>query len=156
MKLKNVKQLRLFTSDGVEIFEEDLEYIKNGAILFVSIGEEFDSASSFGEYKKIKVIGEGGFGKVILGEHRMSKEKVAIKIVNTAMIGNALDIDMVFREAEMLKSLNHKNIVRIINCYTLSNMQVVFVMEYLGGGELFDYVNTKGHLSEREAQEFFK
>ncbi len=29
---------------------------------------------------------------------------------------------MVFREAEMLKSLNHKNIVKIINCFTLPNM----------------------------------
>lgn len=31
---------------------------------------------------------------------------------------------MVFREAEILKSLNHKNIVKIQNCFTLSNMQV--------------------------------
>ncbi len=43
---------------------------------------------------------------------------------------------MVFREAEMLKSLVHKNIVKIYNCYTLPNMSVVFVMEYLEGGEL--------------------
>lgn len=40
------------------------------------------------------------------------------------MIGNAQDIDMVFRESEVLKSLNHKNIVKIYNCFTLSNMQV--------------------------------
>jgi MAP/microtubule affinity-regulating kinase len=31
---------------------------------------------------------------------------------------------MVFREAEILKQLNHKNIVKILNCFTLSNMQV--------------------------------
>jgi len=31
---------------------------------------------------------------------------------------------MVFREAEVLKSLNHKNIVKILNTFTLSNMQV--------------------------------
>lgn len=43
---------------------------------------------------------------------------------------------MVFREAELLKSLNHKNIVKIINSFTLKNMQVVFVMEFLEGGEL--------------------
>jgi len=47
---------------------------------------------------------------------------------------------MVFREAEMLKSLNHKNIVKILNCFTLPNMQVVFVMELIGGGELLEYV----------------
>ena len=42
---------------------------------------------------------------MLLGEHRVTKQKVAIKFVNTASIGNAEDIDMVFREAEMLKSL---------------------------------------------------
>lgn len=47
-------------------------------------------------------------------------------------------MDFVFREGEILKSLNHPNIVKIINCYTLSNMQVVFVMEYLEGGSLID------------------
>jgi MAP/microtubule affinity-regulating kinase len=47
---------------------------------------------------------------------------------------------MVFREAELLKSLEHRNIVRIYNCCTLPNMQVVFIMEYLEGGELLEYV----------------
>lgn len=56
----------------------------------------------------------------------------------------------------MLKSLHHKNIVNILRCYTLPNMQVVFIMEYLEGGELLDYVTQKGRLSEFEAREFFQ
>ena len=63
---------------------------------------------------------------------------------------------MVFKEANMLKAMNHKNIVKILNCYSLKNDQVVFVMEYLEGGELFEYVSKKGHLSEKEAQIFFR
>lgn len=47
---------------------------------------------------------------------------------------------MVFREAELLKSLDHKNIVKILSCHTLPNMQFVFIMEYLEGGELLEYV----------------
>jgi MAP/microtubule affinity-regulating kinase len=85
-------------------------------------------------------LGEGGFGKVLLGRHKITGELAAIKIIETYKIGNAVDIDMVFREAELMKSLLHKNIVRIYNCYTLSNMQVVIVMEYLEGGELLEYV----------------
>ena len=63
---------------------------------------------------------------------------------------------MVFREVEMLKSLNHKNIVKIMNCYTLPNMEVIIVMEFLEGGELLDYVLDKGRLDESEARFFFK
>jgi MAP/microtubule affinity-regulating kinase len=73
---------------------------------------------------------------------------------------------MVFREAELLKSLDHPNIVKIISCYTLKNMQVIFVMEYLEGGELLEYLECiidvdnlfyqgKGNLAEDEARLFF-
>lgn len=63
---------------------------------------------------------------------------------------------MVFREAGALKNLNHKNIVKIINFYTLKNMmQVVFVMEYLEGGELLNYIKMKQLLTEKEAHFLF-
>jgi serine/threonine protein kinase len=62
---------------------------------------------------------------------------------------------MVFREAELLKSLKHKNIVKILNCYTLGNMQVVFIMEYLEGGELLEYVMERERLNEDEARIYF-
>lgn len=55
---------------------------------------------------------------------------------------------MVFREAEILKSLNHKNIVKIKNCFTLSDMKVVFVMEYLEGGELLARIEKADYFSE--------
>lgn len=62
---------------------------------------------------------------------------------------------MVFREAEMLKAMNHKNIVQIKNCFTLPNMEFAFVMEYCSGGELLKYVQSRERLSEEEAQFFF-
>lgn len=46
--------------------------------------------------------------------------------------------------------------MRVINCLTLSNMQVAIIMEYLEGGELLAYVEKKGRLSEEEAKVFFK
>jgi MAP/microtubule affinity-regulating kinase len=58
--------------------------------------------SQFSEYEITETLGEGGFGKVVLGEHSTTKEKVAIKIVKTGAISNAMDIDMIFKEAELL------------------------------------------------------
>lgn len=63
---------------------------------------------------------------------------------------------MVFREAEILKSLNHKNIVKIKNCFTLSDMKVVFVMEYLEGGELLARIEKVDYFSESQAKIYFK
>ena len=53
---------------------------------------------------------------------------------------------MVFREAEMLKSLNHKNIVKLLNCFAMKSKEMVFIMEYLEGGELLKYVGDRGKL----------
>lgn len=44
---------------------------------------------------------------------------VAIKLLNAHNIGNATDIDLLFKEGNTLKNLHHKNIVEIFNCYTL-------------------------------------
>lgn len=151
-----VHNFRLFNKEGVEIFENDLQFLRNNYILLASAGEDYDSSTGFAEYEMIKVIGEGGFGKVVLAEHKVTGESVAIKFVNTSLIGNASDIDMVFHEAEVLKNLQHANIVKIYNCYTLKGMEVVFIMEHLQGGELLEYLTKKGRLSEAEARTFFR
>ncbi|KAL4508143.1 hypothetical protein ABPG72_021516 [Tetrahymena utriculariae] len=156
LKLGYTENFRLFNREGVEMFENDIPFLQNNCYLLASMGEEYDSTSGFSQYEILQTIGEGGFGKVVLAEHKQTKEKFAIKYVNTSLIGNASDIDMVFREAEVLKNLNHRNIVRIFNCYTLKGMEVVFIMEYLQGGELLEYVTKKGRLSELEARQFFR
>lgn len=46
----------------------------------------------------IKEIGQGGFGRVLLGRHKLTQEQVAIKIMKTDKIESAHSIDQVFRE----------------------------------------------------------
>jgi len=90
MDFKNCRTLRLFTEKGVEIYEDDLEFVKNDTNLYASKGEDFDQHSCYSEYEIQKKLGEGGFGKVVLGVHKKTMEKVAIKIVNTSLIGKKL------------------------------------------------------------------
>jgi len=56
-------------------------------ILIFPKGEDFDQFSCFSEYNLVKKLGEGGFGKVYLGVHKVSQQKVAIKIINSGLIG---------------------------------------------------------------------
>lgn len=63
---------------------------------------------------------------------------------------------MVFAEASTLKNLDHPGIVKVKDCFTLKKMQVAFVMEYLSGGELMNYIADRGHLTEDHAKEIFK
>jgi len=40
---------------------------------------------------------------------------------------------MIFSEINALKNLNHKNIIKIFDCYTFKDMKAYFIMEYLQG-----------------------
>lgn len=40
---------------------------------------------------------------------------------------------MIFAEASALKNLNHKNIVKIRECYAFKDLRAYFIMEYLEG-----------------------
>lgn len=47
---------------------------------------------------------------------------------------------MMSKEIEALRSLKHKNIVKMYNSFPLpQKQQIIVVMEYLEGGELFNY-----------------
>ena len=153
---KRNKSIRIFNPQGIELYEEDLKYLKNCDALIISQGEDFNQDSFFGQYKRIKELGQGGFGKVYLGEHKQTKQLAAIKLLDPHSIGNSMDVDLVFKEGTILKHLEHKNIVKIFNCYTLSNGQVVLIMEYICGGELARYVQLKEKLEEQEARFIFQ
>ena len=87
MNLKNIKRIRLFKQGGIEIFQDDLEYLKNNETIFVSKGEDFDDKTQLMEYDLLKQLGEGGFGRVFLGVHKKTGEKVALKFIKEGFIG---------------------------------------------------------------------
>lgn len=70
----------MFKKNGVEIFDDDFEYLKDKDIIYVSQGEEFNQESILGEYETIKELGKGGFGTVYLASSSDS-QLVAIKHV---------------------------------------------------------------------------
>lgn len=144
------RTIRIFNREGVEFDREDLSYVKNSETLYISRGEEFDVNSCFSEYDIERLLGQGGFGRVDLCRHKFTGELVAIKHMRADRVGTyrsnsetAQGIDIIFRETENLKALTHPNIVRILNFYAPKGLEVVFVMEYMEGGELLEYMRSK-------------
>ena len=70
--------LRIFPSLGIKY--------KYPVFYHVSKGEDFNVNTYYSEYKITKHLGQGGYGKVVLGVHKKTKEKVAIKITQVNMI----------------------------------------------------------------------
>ena len=91
------------------------------------------------KYQLVSILGRGGAGTVFLGE-RADKQfsgKVAVKVVDRA---NAADLGMRFRaERQILASLNHPNIARLIDAGETDDGQPYLVMEYVEGKPLDQY-----------------
>lgn len=58
-------------------------------------------------------MGEGTFGKVKMGTHILTGEKVAIKILEKDRIVDVSDVERVAREIHILKLIRHPNIIQL-------------------------------------------
>ena len=109
---------------------------------------------SLENYNFIKTIGKGTFGKVKLALHTPTKEQVAIKILEKSKIKSKRDLERIEKEIKYLKMFNNPNIIKI---YQIKEDEKNFyiVMEYVQGGELFNYIVSNKHLDENEASFFY-
>jgi 5'-AMP-activated protein kinase catalytic alpha subunit len=110
---------------------------------------------TIGHYSLSHTIGKGTFGKVKLGMHTLTGEKVAVKILEKARIKEAADSERVSREIHILRKVRHPNIVQLYEIIETSK-QIYLVMEYASGGELFDHIVSQTRINEREACRFFQ
>ena len=93
------------------------------------------------KYKFIDIIGTGSFGTVYLAQNLYTKEKVAIKKIKKS-IADYLSDGEILDEIEILKNLEHPDIVKIIEFYNTENAFYI-VNEYCQYGELYDQVSNK-------------
>lgn len=91
-------------------------------------------------------IGRGSFSKVYRGQNINCKnDDVAIKKINKIKVEKILD--RIEKEIEIIKSLNHPNIIQYKNIFTDDN-NIYIVSEYCNGGTLKELIETC--LSEKE------
>ena len=109
-----------------------------------------------GNYKLGEEIGSGAFGKVILGLHIITGEKVAIKILDKFILSQTPeDYELVKQELSILKIVKHKYIVQLYEI--LETPQHIFIiMEYCEGQDIMDYILTRNRLTEEESLKYFQ
>eukprot|EP00941_MAST-03F_sp_MAST-3F-sp1_P003038 g3038.t1 len=108
------------------------------------------NGSSFPEtYELGRVIGRGGASLVRQARHRSTGQIFAVKHINKSSVRRR---DHLRAEVTILKNARHRNIVSLLDVYETKD-ELILVMEYASGGELFDRIVTKGCYSEREAAE---
>ncbi|KAJ3154199.1 MAP/microtubule affinity-regulating kinase 3 [Geranomyces michiganensis] len=110
--------------------------------------------SSIGNYDYVRTIGEGSFAKVKLAVHRLTDEKVAIKVIDKDSLPDTYSFTHLHREAQIMRMLDHPNIVQLIEVME-TKRELHLVLEYASGGEVLDYIVAHQRLKEPEARKFF-
>src|SRR5579859_1658974 len=86
-----------------------------------------------GNYRLIRLLGEGGFAEVYLGEHIHLGTQAAVKVLHTQLTSD--DMEQFRTEARTIASLEHPHIVRILE-FGLESKTPFLVMSYAPHGTL--------------------
>ena len=114
------------------------------------------SIKQIGDYILGEEIGSGAFGKVLLGKHILTEEKVAIKILDKMILNETPeDYELVKKEISILKIVKHKYIVQLYEIMQTAQ-HIFIIMEYCEGKEILDYILHKNKLSELESLKYFQ
>lgn len=103
-------------------------------------------------YQIIRIIGEGGMGRVYEARHlRLKERRFAVKCLHTDLARNPEMAARFLREAESASSIKHDNVVDVFDVHHLADGTPYLVGEYLEGEELANYVMNRGPLEPRTA-----
>ncbi|KAM9734797.1 serine/threonine-protein kinase ULK1 isoform 2-T2 [Menidia menidia] len=106
------------------------------------------------EFSRKDLIGHGAFAVVFKGRHREKHDwEVAVKCINKKNLAKSQTL--LGKEIKILKELKHDNIVALLDFQETAS-SVYLVMEYCNGGDLAEYLHSKGTLSEDTIRVFLQ
>jgi serine/threonine protein kinase len=103
-----------------------------------------------GDYLVRRLIGEGGMGKVYEAEERLSKRRVALKVLHGELAKSEEGRRLFLNEMQILAHLEHPNIVRSLASIEVGG-ELVMVLEYLPGRTLRAELHERGRFPWTEA-----
>ncbi|KAK3837518.1 MAG: kinase-like domain-containing protein [Linnemannia gamsii] len=100
------------------------------------------------DFKFLKVIGRGTYGKVYLVRHITTNALYAMKVLKKAsIIVHAKDTECTMSERKILEAIRHPFIVKLHYAFQTDH-RLYLILEYASGGELFTHLASERMFSE--------
>ncbi len=106
-------------------------------------------------YQLLEELGEGGFAKVFKARDLELGREVALKFLKPDEVGSEDGMARFHREAKLLATLRHKNIVSVYSIDLSGADGPFLVTEYLQGCSLNEFIAEKGALSFNTCKDIF-
>ena len=108
------------------------------------------------DYQLLEEIGKGSYATVYKGRNVFSRSLVAIKaILKEELSKNFRSAHSLINEVNVMKKLKHNRIINLMGMYE-SDKTLYLVLEYVGGGDLFQRLIKRGKYSEGKAVRFMR
>ena len=106
-------------------------------------------------YIKKKILGRGSFGIVYLVKQRYLSRYFAMKVIKKSPTKAKEEEENLMNEVDILRKLDHPNIVKITDFYSLKT-EYNIITEYCQEGELFDEIKAQSPFNEALAAWYLK
>jgi hypothetical protein len=106
------------------------------------------------DFKLMKVLGRGAFGKVCLVEFSKNKELYAMKSLKKDILLDQDQIENTLLEKKILESLDHPFLCCLEFCFQTED-RIYFVMPFFNGGELFQHLKKMKYFTDDKYLIFF-
>jgi serine/threonine-protein kinase len=107
----------------------------------------------FGNYRMVRLLGEGGFGEVYLVENPLIQRRAAVKVLHTALAQDAELVRRFLNEARAASAIRHPNIIDVLDAGGTSDGAPYILMEFLEGVSLQKRLEDRGRLPLRNVLE---
>ena len=102
------------------------------------------------KYRVDHVLGQGGMGFVVAATHVQLDQRVALKFLLPAIVGNQEVVERFLREARAAVKIHSEHVARVFDVGTHDGVPFM-VMELLEGNDLGEVIASRGRLPVREA-----
>uniref|UniRef100_A0A665WMB9 non-specific serine/threonine protein kinase n=1 Tax=Echeneis naucrates TaxID=173247 RepID=A0A665WMB9_ECHNA len=107
------------------------------------------------EFNRKDLIGHGAFAVVFKGRHKERRDwEVAVKCINKKNLAKSQSL--LGKEIKILKELKHENIVGLLDYQVRTVGLASLSFQYCNGGDLAEYLHSKGTLSEDTIRVFLQ
>ena len=146
--------------DGVTKKELQESFVQQSQVLLETSKNEFsinyDEPSiqarvSHKDFEVLKMVGEGGFGRVFQVRHILTKRIYAMKTLRKKFLINTNNVSYTFVERNVLRKVRHPFICGLHFAFQTKG-KVYLIMDFLNGGQIFYHLKRQTMFDETEVQ----